>query len=435
MTSRLSREVGLPGAVLLGLGSILGTGVFVSVGIATDIAGPAVVLAIVVAALVATCNALSSAQLAASNPVSGGTYEYGYRYLTPLFGFSAGWLFLCAKSASAATAALGFSAYTLNALGVTATDLRTPIALLAVAGVTALVLWGMRRSNRANTIVVSITLLALIAFMVGGMPTLTSGGAWNLQPFFRVGTDGSGGATGAFLHATALMFVAYTGYGRVATLGEEITDPQHNIPKAIVLTLLVSLVVYVAVGLVGVGSVGSAAFAAATQEVAAPLEIVARQFNVRGLPEFVAIGAVTAMLGVLLNLILGLSRVVLAMARRGDMPARFARLDAANTTPLAAVLFTGVIVGAIVLIGDIRVAWSFSAFTVLFYYAVTNLAALAMPARERLYPRIVSASGLIACVLLAFFLERSIWLVGLGVVGVGIVWHLSAQFRRGGQGD
>jgi APA family basic amino acid/polyamine antiporter len=427
--------VGLPGAVLLGLGSILGTGVFVSVGIATDIAGPAVVLAIVVAALVATCNALSSAQLAASNPVSGGTYEYGYSYLTPLFGFSAGWLFLCAKSASAAAAALGFSAYTLNALGVTSGEFRTPVSLLAVVGITALVIWGMRRSNQVNSIVVSITILALIAFVVGGLPLLMSDGAENLQPFIKSDSGSSGGATRALLHATALMFVAYTGYGRVATLGEEIKDPKHNIPKAIVLTLLVSLVIYVTVGAVGVGSVGTATLAAATDEAAAPLEVVAREYGVRGLPEFIAIGAVTAMLGVLLNLILGLSRVVLAMARRGDMPATFARLGTANATPGAAVLLTGVVVGAIVLIGDIRAAWSFSAFTVLIYYAVTNLAALAMPANERLYPRGVSIAGLIACLLLAFFVERSIWLVGLGVLGTGLVWHMVAQLRLHGRQD
>jgi len=419
----------LPGAVLLGLGSILGTGVFVSIGIATDIAGPAVVLAIVVAALVATCNALSSAQLAASHPVSGGTYEYGYRYLMPLFGFSAGWLFLCAKSASAATAALGFSAYTLNAVGVTAGEFRTPVALLAVVGITVLVLWGMRRSSRANAIVVSITILALIAFVVAGLPLLVSDGSENLQPFFLSVSGTGGGAIRAFLHATALMFVAYTGYGRIATLGEEIRDPKHNIPRAIVVTLLVSLGIYGAVGLVGVGSVGGDTFAAATEEAAAPLEVVARHFGVKGLPELIAVGAVTAMLGVLLNLVLGLSRVVLAMARRGDMPATFARLDAGNTTPWAAVLLTGVTVCAIVLIGDIRVAWSFSAFTVLFYYAVTNLAALAMPATERLYPRSVSIAGLIACLLLAFFVERSIWMVGLGVLAMGLVWRLAAQSR------
>lgn len=426
-TPRLTREVGLPGAVLLGLGSILGTGVFVSVGIATEVAGPAVVLAILLAALVATCNALSSAQLAASHPVSGGTYEYGYHYLRPALGFSAGWMFLCAKSASAATAALGFSAYLLNALGISSGGLRTPIALGAVVGVTALVVGGMRRSNLTNAVVVSITILALTAFVLAGTPLLVAAGTDNLLPF-RADAADTPSATRALLHATALMFVAFTGYGRVATLGEEIRDPRRSIPRAIVLTLLASLTIYVAVGVVAVGGVGSAVFAAATREVAAPLEVVSRRFGVAGLPELVAVGAVTAMLGVLLNLILGLSRVTLAMARRGDMPAGLARLGRANTTPTASVVLVGIVVGAIVAIGDIRVAWSFSAFTVLVYYAITNLAAHRMPASERLYPRVISLIGLVACLLLAFFVERWIWLVGLGVLGAGLLWHFVAQW-------
>ena len=106
---QLQRELGLAGATVTGLGSILGTGVFVSLAIAAGITGPSVILAIVLAAGLALCNALSSAQLAAAHPISGGTYEYGYKYLSPRLGFTAGWLFLCAKTASAATAALGFA--------------------------------------------------------------------------------------------------------------------------------------------------------------------------------------------------------------------------------------------------------------------------------------------------------------------------------------
>ena len=154
---QLTREVGLFGAVLMGLGSIVGTGVFVSIGIAAGVTGPSVILAVVLAALLAGCNALSSAQLAASHPVSGGTYEYGYKYLSPALGFSAGWMFLCAKSASAATAALGFSGYLLHATGQDPGLLRW-VALAAVAVLTMLVYSGLRRSNTANIVIVSLTL-------------------------------------------------------------------------------------------------------------------------------------------------------------------------------------------------------------------------------------------------------------------------------------
>ncbi len=413
--------------MLLGLGSILGTGVFVSVGIAASVAGPSVILAIALAAIVATCNGLSSAQLAASHPVSGGTYEYGYRYLDPIAGFLAGWLFLCAKSASAATAALGFSGYLLNAFGVVSGTARTILALLTVTSVTVLVMNGVSRSNQVNAVAVSITVVALAAFAIGGFLQFTDVGFSNLTPFFGTQDATQAGPAHAVLHATALMFVAYTGYGRVATLGEEIRDPERSIPRAVVLTLVVSLAVYLAVAAAAVGAVGAARLGAATEEAAAPLEVVARTFGVIGVPELVALGAMTAMIGVLLNLILGLSRVALAMGRRGDMPSALARVDAGASTPTVAVAATGTLVASIVLIGDVRVTWSFSAFTVLVYYAITNLAALRMPKEARLYPSLVALAGLVACLGLAFWVDRSVWSVGLAVIGLGMLWRIAVR--------
>ncbi|MDX1585074.1 MAG: amino acid permease, partial [Thermoanaerobaculia bacterium] len=205
-STSLDRVLGIPGAVLMGLGSILGTGIFVSIGVAAGIAGPAVVLAVALAAVVATFNGLSSAQLAANHPVSGGTYEYGYRYLNPSLGFTAGWMFLCAKSASAATAALGFAGYLLTALGHTEMTLRIAVALGIVALLTAVVAGGMRRSNRANAVIVSLTLLGLLAFILAGTPKSFETGTEPFSPFF----GGRDGALSTLLHATALMFVAST---------------------------------------------------------------------------------------------------------------------------------------------------------------------------------------------------------------------------------
>ena len=252
---QLRREVGLIGAVMLGLGSIVGTGVFVSIGIGAGVTGPAVVLAIAAAALVATANGLSSAQLAATHPVSGGAYEYGYRYLTPLLGFTAGWVFLLAKSASAATAALGFSGYLLDLAGIHNDGARIATALAAIAILTAVILGGIRRSNRTNTVIVSITLGALGLFVLLGIPSARAGTPANFIPFLVPAAGET--PLHAFLHATALMFVAYTGYGRVATLGEEVRDPRRTIPRAIVATLVVTMLLYVAVGYVAVASVGS----------------------------------------------------------------------------------------------------------------------------------------------------------------------------------
>lgn len=398
----MSRELGVFGATMMGLGSIIGTGVFVSIGIAAGIAGPAVVIAIAMAAAVATCNALNSAQLAANHPVSGGTYEYGYRYLNPWLGFAAGWMFLCAKTASAATAALGFAGYLLNSFG-QETSWLIPLAIGTVVFLTAIVLSGIRLSNRVNIVIVSITLASLTAFVVAGLPTVsTSRLAMQIEPT-------------SLLHACALMFVAYTGYGRIATLGEEVVEPHRTIPKAIILTLIISMLVYIAVAIVAVGAAGADKLQAAATKNGAPLEIVSRDFSM-GVHWLVSIGAMTAMLGVLLNLLLGLSRVMLAMGRRGDMPSVMSNLT-------VSVLVVGGLIAALAATGSVKTTWTFSAFTVLIYYAVTNLAALRLPANERLYGKPWAWVGLVACLGLAFAIEWQVWSAGLGVLGVGLLWH------------
>ncbi len=421
---RLRRVVRLPGAVLLGLGSIVGTGAFVSIGIAAGVTGPSVVVAIGLAALLATFNGLSSAQLAAAHPVSGGTYEYGYRYLGPTLGFTAGWMFLSAKSASAATAALGLAGYLLDALGYGGAMQRVVLGLIAVLVVTALVWHGTSRSNRANAVIVGITLVTLGLFVLLGLPAATRAAHVNLA-----GIIPRPGEFRGLLEATALMFVAYTGYGRIATLGEEVTDPERTIPRAIIVTLIVSALLYLSVGVVAVGSVGAARLAELTSSTAAPLEETARTFGGPVLAGILAAGAITAMLGVLLNLVLGLSRVLLAMSRRRDVPPGLAAIDERRSSPTAAVATIGLIVGGLVLIGDVKTTWSFSAFSVLVYYALTNLAALRLPDGVRRFPRWVSWAGLAGCLGLAFWVERRIWLVGLGVIAFGLVWQRAMRLR------
>lgn len=423
---RLKAQLGVFGATMMGLGSIVGTGVFVSIGIAAGIAGPSVVLAVFIAALVAICNGLSSAQLAASHPVSGGTYEYGYRYLNSWLGFLAGWLFLLAKSASAATAALGFAGYLLLVSGGGRAWL-VPVALAAVVALTVVVLSGIQRSNVANIAIVSVTMLSLAFFVLAGLPQVSPA---QFLPFFA-NAAGEPVAMGALLHASALMFVAYTGYGRIATMSEEVHEPRRTIPQAIILTMLVTMGLYLAVASVGIGVVGAGTLSGAAQGTTgmqpAPLAVAAQAFKIPFASHILSIGAITAMLGVVLNLILGLSRVVLAMGRRRDMPAALARLNQEQTAPSSAVILVGFLIAGLVLLGNVKTTWSFSAFTVLIYYALTNLAALRIPAEERLYPRWVAVLGLLACLVLAFWVESMVWLIGLGLLGAGLVWHAIAR--------
>ena len=423
----LRREVGIFGAMMLGLGSIIGTGVFVSIAIAAGLAGPAVMLAIAIAAVVALCNGLSSAQLAARHPVSGGTYEYGYRYLNPCLGFLAGWMFICAKSASAATAALGLAGYCLNAVGQTDPRWLCPLALSALALLTGIVLAGIRQSSAVNIFIVSVTLSSLLFFVVGAFPAALRGWKDNLTPFFGGGASDHSNPVAGFLEACALMFVAYTGYGRIATLGEEIREPERNIPRTILVTLFVTMVLYVAIGFVAIAAVGADGFGTAGTVSAAPLEVVARQLGGRWAGLILATGAVTAMLSVLLNLILGLSRVALAMGRRSDLPAVFGRLDQSGRTPVAAVILVSLVIAALVMIGDVKSTWSFSAFSVLIYYALTNLCALQLNDSERLYPRFVPWVGLATCLFLPFWVESRIWVVGLGLLAAGLMWHGMAR--------
>ncbi len=380
----LKRVLGLTGAVAMGLGSIVGTGIFVTIAVAAGITGPSVLIAILLAGVVATCNGLASAQLAAAHPVSGGAYEYGYRYLSAWPGRIAGFTFVIAKTASAATAALGFGGYVLSFFARGDRKIMIGLALAAIAALTLVVAGGIKRSHRTNLVIVTGTFIALAAFVITCAPRVDAS-------YFELGDV----SLRNVVHATALVFVAYTGYGRIATLGEEVHDPARTIPRAIIVTLAITVALYVTVTATAVGQAGAAALGAAARETSAPLELLSPA-NVRPI---ITIGAITAMLGVLLNLLLGISRVVLAMARRGDLPRGLAHVH--DGSPRRAVLVTGGVILALALIGSVKTTWTISALTVLLYYSINNLCALRQPASERRFPRFVPALGLTLCAMLA----------------------------------
>jgi len=421
----LIRAVGLPGAVMMGLGSIVGTGVFVSLGLAAGIAGPAMILALLLAGILAVCNGLSSAQLAAAHPVSGGTYEYGYKYVNGWAGYLAGWLFVCAKSASAATAALGFGGYFIKLLNLDFIA-AWQVGLLVAALVVLVAALGIKRSNLTNIVIVSITLVTLGVYVVTSIPQFHID---NFRPVFQNFANDKN-TFPSFFEATALMFVAYTGYGRVATLGEEIIDPVRNIPKAIIATLAISFVVYMLVAITSIGAVGAEVFFIGTIEDVAPLQVISESIHNPIVAVVLSLGAMTAMLGVLLNLILGLSRVIFAMGRKGDLPSFFAHVGAADHTPIVAVLTSGAVIMSLVLLKDIKIAWSFSAFTVLIYYAITNISALRLPADKRLYPRMFTWLGLLGCLSLGFWVEGEALVLGFMVLLAGVAWRVIYQRCR-----
>lgn len=413
---KLHRAIGLKGAIMMGLGSIIGTGVFVSLGLAASLSGNGMLIALFLAGLLALCNALSTAQLAAAHPVSGGTYEYGYEYINPWMGFLAGWLFVCAKSASAATAAIGFGSYLISLFELKILN-ASQIGFVVVTIVIVLSLLGIRKSNLSNIIIVSFTIFALSLYIFSVLPKIN---LIHFQPFWNLKTSQSA-SFAQFFESIALLFVAYTGYGRIATLGEEIIDPQKNIPKAIASTLLLSFILYAAVAFVSLATVGSQDYAYKTTHGQAPLEAIARQSGEPIAAQLLAIAAMSAMFGVLLNLVLGISRVIFAMGKRSDLPNFFSKIEKKHHTPIFAILASGTIIFILVSFNNIKTTWSFSAFTVLIYYALTNISALRLPVQNRLYPRFYAWVGLLGCLGLSFWIEKQTFLLGLIIIIIGFI--------------
>ena len=412
-TAALRRELGLPEAIGLGLGAIFGAGIFVVTGVAAGVAGPAFLVSLAIAGAAATCNGLSAAQLAARYPQSGGTYEYGYRLLHPAAGFAAGWMFLASKLAAAGTVALGFGHYTASLLPAV-----PPVAAAAAAVifVTLANVIGIQKTGRLNLLIVVLTLASLACFIGFGAGSVRPA---NFLPWAPHGWR-------AVVEASALLFFAYTGYARLATLGEEVRDPETTIPKAIVASLWIALLVYLAVGAVAVGTAGAPALA----ETRAPLERAAASFAFPGLNRVMVAGAATAMLGVLLSQVLGISRMMLAMSRRGDLPAFLAQVDPRRGLPLRAVGITGSIALLLAVTGRLEPVLAAAAFTILIYYTLTNLAALRLPAHDRRYPPWVAWCGLLACLLMAGSLAPVTIASGLALLLAGFLFRFALKSNQ-----
>lgn len=400
----LRRELGLLDAVAIGLGAVVGAGIFVVIGVAAGIGGASLLAGLVLAGIAASANALSSAQLAAAYPVAGGTYEYGYRVLGPTPGFAAGWMFLASKTAALGTVALGIGAYLETLLpGVPP----RAVAAAAVLVFTALNYRGIRRSSLANLVIVTVSVGMLLALVVAGAPHVELG---RLRPLVPNGMPG-------FLEASAVLFFAYTGYARIATLGEEVRDPARTIPLAIVVTVVLSLALYLGVAFVALGVVGADGLAV----TGAPLERVAHRAGGAPLAAAVAVGGVVAMLGVILSQLLGLSRMVLALARRGDLPPVLEVIHPRYGVPHRAVVLMGVVGTVVALTGTLRGVAEAASFTILIYYGIANVAALLMPRERKLVPDVVPVIGVVACATLAGSLALTTIATGLGVLCAGFL--------------
>jgi APA family basic amino acid/polyamine antiporter len=410
----LGRRLGVFDAVVIGLGSMIGAGVFSAYAPAAAAAGSGLLIGLGVAALVAYCNATSSARLAALYPQSGGTYVYGRERLGPFWGYLAGWGFVVGKTASCAAMALTFAAYV-------APSHARLVGIGAVIVLTLINYRGIQKPARLTGVIVAITLATLIFVVVaclgGGQASVD-----HLLPF-------PGGSAYGILQSAGLLFFAFAGYARIATLAEEVKDPARTIPRAISVALMITLFVYVAVAVATLLAVGAAALASTP----APLLVAVQAGSFHQFAPVVQVGGAVAALGSLLALILGVSRTTFAMARDRYLP-RF--LDAVHPqfeVPHRAELAVGAVVVILVATLDLRGAIGFSSFAVLAYYAIANASASTLTAAENRPARWIPILGLAGCIVLAIALPLTSVLAGAGVLIIGTVIWVIRHSMSGGE--
>ncbi|GAA3118037.1 APA family basic amino acid/polyamine antiporter [Kribbella aluminosa] len=406
----LARRLGVGDAVVIGLGSMVGAGVFAVWAPAARAAGSGLIVGLVVAAVVAYCNAVSSAQLAAVYPVSGGTYVYGRERLGEWWGFAAGWCFLIGKTASCAAMALTFATYVVPEHW-----LQRVVALAAVVVLAGVNYRGVTRTARLTRVLVTCTLLVLAVVLVL---------LYSSHPTHHSTTSTTSTSPYGVLQSAGLLFFAFAGYARIATMGEEVRDPARTIPRAIGIALVVAIGIYLAVAfaLLRTGDPAS---------TAAPLAAAVDGVGAAWAAPVVRIGAALASLGALLALIAGIGRTTLAMARNRDLPRWLAAVHPRYQVPHHAELALAVVVGILVLTTDLRGVIGFSSFGVLLYYAIANASAFTQPPDQRRWPRAVNVLGLTGCVVLAVTLPWTSALVAAAVLAAGLLVRRFTTGRAG----
>jgi APA family basic amino acid/polyamine antiporter len=399
--TRLARRLGTADAVILGLGSMIGAGVFTVFAPAAAAAGTGLLIGLVLAGAVAYANATSSAQLAALYPVAGGTYVFGRERLGRFWGFLAGWGFLVGKMASCTVAALTVGRYV-------APSLARPVAVAVAILVTAVNYAGVRKTLLVTAVLVALVLASLTVIVAGSF----LGGV--AEPG-RLSSGWEAADAGDVLASAGLLFFAFTGYARVATLGEEVRTPERTIPQAIPVALGITLIIYALVGIAVLDTLGPARLAGS----ATPLADALAAGTWEGLVPVARAGAALAAGGVLVSLLAGVSRTAFAMAAGGDLPKWLNAVHPRSRVPHRAELAAGGLVAVLAATLELTNAIGFSSFTVLSYYAITNAAALTLSPKERRWPRWVPAAGLVGCLLLSAALPPASALPGLAVLVLG----------------
>ena len=416
ISAPLARRLGFVDAVTIGLASMIGAGVFVVFAPAAQSAGSWLLAGLGIAAIVALCNALSTAQLAAAYPSAGGAYLYGRERLGEWPGFLAGWGFVVGKTASCAAIALAFAAYAAPE------GWERPIAAAATIALATINSLGISRTSAVARVIVGFVILVLALVVAAGFASInsTDSGSVSVPPIPH-----SPDALG-ILQSAGLLFFAFAGFARVATLGEEVRDPMRTIPRAILTSLAVVLLLYALVGVVLLSVLG----AQATAGDAAPLSQLVDVAGWAWATPLVIAAAALATLGSLLALLAGVSRTTLAMARHDDLPRGLAAVNSRMSTPVRAELLIAGIVSVLVLTVDLREVIGFSSFGVLLYYLIANASAFTQSAADRRYPRAVSVIGVLGCGVLVVTLPWQSIAAGIALLVVGAVYRLATRALR-----
>jgi basic amino acid/polyamine antiporter, APA family len=412
-TPRMKATLGLFDATAISIGAIVGAGIFVVIGIAAGLAGPAMILSILVAAGVSLVTALSFAELVSWLPKEGGVYEFAHELLSPYLGFITGWMWMLSNTFTGAAVSLGFAYYfTAVVPAIPAPWLAAAICLLF----TYINYIGVRKSATLNNYLVVAKLSILAFFVVFGLSHFRGG---NLTPFVS--------STTGVLYATVFIFFAFGGFARVAVVAEEVKDPRRNVPRAILLSLLISTIFYIMVAVAALGLVGSTGLSSSKSPLAHAIDAT----GVTWAAYVVSLGGLLATASVLLTSILGVSRVAYSMAREGELPRALSAVHGSHGTPYYSTWVAGGLMAVLVLLVDLEKVVAVSTFSLLFYYAVANAAALRLRPESRLYHPVIPVAGIIstfALLVFVLFASPQGWTLGVAGFAVGSAIYLARKY-------
>ena len=409
---KLKRTIGLWSAVAINVGAIIGGGIFVVTGIVAGLAGSALVISMIIAGIIAFFTALGFAELTAWQPVEGSVYAYGKELISPFAGFLAGWMWIIANTFTGAAVSLGFAYYLSAAFpGLPSNFIAAGLCLAFML----LNLVGARESANVNNVLVAIKLAILGFFVVFGVFHFNGG---NFAPFVPLS---SGVLFGAFY-----IFFAYGGFARIAVVAEEVKDAKRNVPLALLLSLGISMVVYILVGIVAVGLVSAPTLASSNS----PLTTAMNSTGSMVAAQIISIGGLVATASVLLTSILGVSRMEFSMARGKDLPSILAKVHPKFGTPTYAIFATGVVMAVLVLFVDLTSVVALSTFALLFNYIITNISAYRLKTENRRYHQTIHLAGLATCILLISLVmveATDSAIIGAIFLVIGTIYYLAKK--------